>query len=420
MKIAIFSDNFHPELSGIADSTLETGTHLARRGHRVVFVAPRYGAKEYAVRGTAPEQPVPGPQAAVVRLPSFPFGGANGQGRVVLPFRRALRRLPFRPDIVHVNLPFGVGIEGLMTAHAFGVPLVGTDHTPIKEFVRYSPIRGSLVERCIVGFNARFYRRCDFVSSPCRVILDELGRRGLKAPVRKISNPIRYAEFAGAPDAAPMKKRFGFGPTTVLYAGRLAPEKHVDVVLRAVAEAVRLGTGVDLAIMGRGPQEDALRKLAAELGIGHLVHFLGFVPRESMPGIFAATEMFAVMSTAESQCMAAMNALAAGKPLIAADALGLGEYAREGRQTRVPPGSVAGAARAIVRLSGSPETRTACGKAGQEMVRAFAPETIAEEWESIYRQVAASYPLRSRSAGLPDVPASRPGFFGPRDNQCRC
>src|SRR3990167_10191588 len=113
MKIAVFSDLFHPELNGVSDSALATARQLALRGHEIRFYVPRYTAKDYAIANLPPIERDWGRGITIRRFFSLPYPTGTGQGRAVIPcgFRTiAIRQ--FHPDIIHVHLPFGVGLEG--------------------------------------------------------------------------------------------------------------------------------------------------------------------------------------------------------------------------------------------------------------------------------------------------------------------
>ena len=111
-------------------------------------------------------------------------------------------------------------------------------------------------------------------------------------------------------------------PFTVLYAGRLAEEKKIDIVIRAAAQARTMIPNIRVIIVGRGAYEAQLRSLVQELGMEHAVTFAGFVPSEHLASYYAKSDVFAIMSTAETQSIVAMQALACAIPVIAADAWG--------------------------------------------------------------------------------------------------
>ncbi|MEN9560861.1 MAG: hypothetical protein RIQ56_134, partial [Candidatus Parcubacteria bacterium] len=171
MRIAVFSDNFYPELSGIADSIMRSGIELARRGHSVAFYAPRYSAKNYQMVNRSHEEPRE-KRIEIRRFASFPYPTPTGQGRLVIPsgFRSiAIRR--FHPDVAHVHLPFGVGLEGLLATRLLRIPLIGTNHTPMSEFVRYSPFRGKQITAAILKYTVWFYNHCHYASAPSNPVL---------------------------------------------------------------------------------------------------------------------------------------------------------------------------------------------------------------------------------------------------------
>ncbi|MEK7110421.1 MAG: glycosyltransferase [Patescibacteria group bacterium] len=393
MRIAIFSDNFYPEISGIADSIIRTGRELIGRGHTIAFFAPRYSEKNFRAIGRSPHEIDLGPKGTVVRLASLSFPGATGQGRVVIPLG-ALRRKAIRsfcPDIIHVNLPFGVGLEGLWAARALGVPLVGTDHTPMAQFAHYSPIKAKWVERALVRYNAWFYGQCHYLTSPAKVILEELSRQGVTSPRQSLSNPIDTVAFRPVKDRRPGKRRFDLQPFTILYVGRVAAEKKIEIIIRAIAKAAPQIPNLGFAIVGRGPDEERLRKIADNLGVAHLVKFLGFLEAESLTAVYGACDAFAIMSTAETQSIVAMNAMAVGLPVMAAAACGLKEYVSKTTGIPIRPGDVEGLAEAILRLNAESKLREALGKAGRKFVEGFAPEAIAGKWEKIYETTIADY-----------------------------
>ena len=99
MRIAIFSDNFYPELSGISDSIITTARELARRGHVIRFFAPRYAPRDYRAVNLPPEEPALHERIGISRFASLPYGGPSGQARIVVPAGfRALRVREFAPE----------------------------------------------------------------------------------------------------------------------------------------------------------------------------------------------------------------------------------------------------------------------------------------------------------------------------------
>ena len=123
-------------------------------------------------------------------------------------------------------------------------------------------------------------------------------------------------------EPAPPAKRRGFLRRHWL--GVLAPVKHVDRLLRAVAEV----TGPRLVLVGDGPERPRLEALVAELGLADRVEFRGFVPEPA--ACFAGADLFALPSGAEACPLALLQAMSAGLPAVATRVGGIPDVVRDG------------------------------------------------------------------------------------------
>jgi glycosyltransferase involved in cell wall biosynthesis len=401
MKIAIFTDNFYPELSGITDSATMLGSALARRGHSVIFVVPSYSKKDYAKAKLLFHEGDYGANVTTIRLPSIAYPQSpTGQSRIVLPWGplgSAMSKLrKIKPDVIHTQSPFGAGIEALMVSKMLKIPLVGTNHTPIAEFMAYSPIHPKWFVEIFLRFYSWYYNRCQFVSAPCEALLDDMSKHGFKrtgSEREAISNPILLDSFLPAKNEAgriALKKRFGFSPHTVLYAGRLAEEKHISVIIKAIKLVEREIPDVVFAITGHGNAEAALKKLTAEIGLQDKVKFLGYVDFSEFPLVYQASDIFAVMSTAETQCISLMQAFSCGMPAVVARAWGLPEYTDERAGIIIKPGDADALAKNIIGLFKNPARMKEMGAAGNESVKKYSPSFIADKWEHVYSGVIKS------------------------------
>lgn len=386
MRIAMFSDNFYPELSGISDSIMTTGRELARRGHEIAYYAPHYSAKDYQAMHL-PNVTTIGPGTSIHRLPSMRFISGTGTSQAAIPLLASypsLRR--FNPDIIHFHHIFGAGLEAVFESRLLKKPLVETNHTPILEFFKYSPIQANWFKNVILHYDSWMYNRANFVSSPTRLIFESMKYTNSGIPHRAVSNPIDTDEFRPVEH----QKKNGH-PFTILYAGRLAEEKKIDVVIRAAALARKKIPAIRVIVVGRGAHEAPLRSLARELGMENCVTFTGFVPSAHLPRYYAQSDVFAIMSTAETQSIVAMQALACAIPVIAADAWGFKEYITPAVGFLVSPDDVDGVAEKIIYLHDHPRERIQMGNDGQRYVAQFSIATIATIWETIYKDVIARY-----------------------------
>ncbi len=391
MKIATFTDNFYPEISGISDSIIAFAREFSRRGHELVIYAPQYAARDYGRAGPETGEIKINERVKIRRLPSLPFPHSpTGQSRIVLPLLKAYFSLrQQRPDLIHSQSPFGSGWEALLAAKLLRLPLVGTNHTPIKEFMVYSGMNFPLAVRAMERYFVWYYNRTEFVTAPSGGILKEMVKAGLRRPRQAVSNPVDTRSFSPA-DAARkggLKKELGLGPRAMLYTGRLAPEKHVDVIIRAAALVKRELGEINLVITGRGLARPGLEKLASELDLSRNVKFLGMVAESFLPRIYQAADVFAVMSTAETQCLSLMHAFASGLPAVAARARALPEYIRRETGFLVAPGDYKALAEKIIWLFRHPPERAKMGRQAREYVQQFRVEKIADIWEKIYQDI---------------------------------
>lgn len=394
MRIAMFSDNFYPEISGISDSLVESARELAKLGHEIDFYVAKYTADDFAVANLPFKELDLGPKIRIHRLPCVAFPAPTNQGRAIIPtFLRWFSMRKNRPDIIHTHLFFGAGMEAFVASRALGVPLIGTSHTPITEFVRYSPLKGAFTETVASKFVAWYYNRCEYVTAPSQGILDEMKGAGFRRPSRPISNPIDLTNFfpASGQERTAAKAHFALSDFTVLYTGRLAEEKHIDVIVRAVAKAKERIPGIALAITGHGNAESSLRTFAASLSIAENVKFFGTLPIEEHARIYRAADVFAIASTAETQSLSLMKAMASGIPSIGVNARALPEYIRPDNGFIVEPGDSEAMAEKLVFLHDHPDKRTELGRSGIDLVSHFSPARIASEWEKLYKDVLIEY-----------------------------
>lgn len=390
MRIAMFSDNFYPEMSGISDSIIESVRELSKLGHQVDIYAAKYSPKNFATYNVPNEELDLGANVKIHRLSSFPYPAPTNQGRMVVPTSlRWLRVRKNRPDVIHVHDCFGVGITGVAAAYFLKIPLVGTNHTPITEFLKYGPMQNKFIDTVALSYVSWFYNHCDFVSAPCGAILTEMEANKFKKKHRVISNPVDLKNFfpVSAEEKKQIKKEFSLSDFTILYTGRLGVEKHIDVIIRAIAAASEKIPEINFAITGHGAAEKDLKKLAKEFGIEDKVKFFGTLPIDKHARIYKAADCFAIASTAEMQSLSLMKAFATGVPAIGVNAWALPEYINDKNGFIVEPGDFQKMAEKIVYLHDNPAAAQALGQGGLEMVKNFSPAQIAREWEKIYASV---------------------------------
>jgi glycosyltransferase involved in cell wall biosynthesis len=396
MRIAIFSDNFYPELSGISDSVISLAKNLAARGHVVNFYVPHYAPGDYAAANVPAREIALGPNVRVTRFASFPYGSTGtGHARLVIPIGiRAAVVARFHPDVVHTQQFFGVGLEGLFAARVLKKPLVGTNHTATKEFLRYSPVRSALLDKIMLGYVNWYYERCIVVTAPSQSVFDEMVAFGFNATHAQVMpNPIDTKTFRPLADVdrAAAKKKFGFNNTTIIHAGRLSDERKPEVVLEALAIIKKTVPTAMLAFAGKGTSEKKLRARAAALRIEDAVKFLGFLDQPTLNEAYNASEVFAIASTSDTQSLVMMQAMASGLPIVGVRARGLPEYINDRNGFLVEPDNARAMAEKTIPLLADPAVAKKLGASARTYAEQFSGAAIAERWEKIYEKAIKDY-----------------------------
>jgi glycosyltransferase involved in cell wall biosynthesis len=299
-RLALFTDSYAPQVNGVARSLVRLVDSLHQRGARV--------------RVVAPEDPV-GSRPEVIAWPSVPFW-AYPQLRLSAPqVGRALRILQrWKPDLVHVATPFGIGMAGRAAARALGIPLVTSYHTQLTDYAAH--YRLPITESAGWRYLRWFHNGGDRTYVPSSALLGDLRARGFERLAiwsrgvdRTVFHPRHRSEHLraelGAKEGSPL----------VVYVGRIASEKGIATLMSAAAIALGERPGAfTLALAGNGPMFDRCREVAPEG-----THLLGMLGGEALSRFYASADLFVFPSTTDTFGNVQLEAIASGVPVIAPD-----------------------------------------------------------------------------------------------------
>lgn len=373
----MFTDSYRPRVSGVVHSVAAVARALRERGHRVVVFAPNHPG----YRDQEPDV-VRLPSLANPRHPDFPL-----LVPLVPDLEARLRALGL--EVVHTHSPFAAG--RLAAAGRGRRPLVFTHHTLYEEYVHYAPwVPRSLARRWVRWHVVRFCNRCDAVVAPSRAVHDLLRARGVRSRVEVVPTAaLDLDALARIPPADPSERGIPRGTPVVLCAGRMAPEKSMEVVVEAFARTPSLQEA-RLVLAGGGPSLDGLRRLAARLGLDHRVTFLGPLPWEGVVAWMKAAQVFAFASRTETQGLVVAEALACGTPVVAVRAGGVAEVVDHGRTGLLTDPSPDSLGRAVALLLGDPRLRREMAERARQEAHRFSARHVAGCLEELYRSLLAA------------------------------
>jgi glycosyltransferase involved in cell wall biosynthesis len=228
-------------------------------------------------------------------------------------------------------------------------------------------------------YDLKYFRHCDHLVANTHDLVRAISAEHWP-PARVHYLPNFVEDFASA---APADLPAASGTPRLLAMGRLHPNKGFDVLLRAIALLPR----GHLYLAGAGPEEAALRALAAELGIMDRVSFLGW--RRDIGALLAAADMFICSSRHEPLGNIVLEAWSAAKPVIAAAAQGPSELISHGKDgVLVPREDAPALAATIASLAESPERAAALAAAGRAHFTAtFAEAPVIARWQRLLAEL---------------------------------
>ncbi len=365
MRIGFVTDTYEDGLGGGVVTAVRFVEAL-RRSHEVTVLA------------TGKPQPgkvvVPG-----FRLPlraqretRFTFGW---------PARAILEDTLASMDIVHVQLPFTLGFGAIRCARRLGLPAVAAFHVQPENVLLNLGLRSARLSRWLYRMLARhFFALADAVVCPTPFAAELLRAAGVTGPIEVVSNGA-----SPRPQREVLRRAAGSAePHLLLCVGRLAAEKRVDVVIESVTHS-RHRDRLRLVVAGAGPLELRLRRLAQRRGVP--VEF-GYVSQDRLAQLHDEARVFIHASEVELEGMAVVEAMAAGLPVLIADA-----PASAARRLAVDerflfrPGDPRDLAKRLDALLDSPDALAFGGRRNLEHAAALGFDDCVRRLEELYQRL---------------------------------
>ena len=312
MNIGIFTDAYYPQVSGVVTSTMILKSELIRLGHSVTIITVTHPEVEE--------------MEGIIRLPSIPFFLLPSQRVGVIYSRKIMNKIKkLDLDIIHTQTEFSMGIFGRIVAKRLDIPVVHTYHTMYEDYVHYVS-RGIMIKpasELAKKITKIYCRDCSAIIVPTIKVKDALWQYGLRRHIDVIPTGVNIEPFKRSNYNEQLindeKKSLGISETqqVVLFIGRLAKEKSVDVIINGMKELTKKTPNCKLLIVGDGPERENLQALSKELGIERTVVFAGEKPYADIGKYYQMGDVFVGASLTETQGLTFAEAMAAKIPVVA-------------------------------------------------------------------------------------------------------
>ncbi|MBR3357574.1 MAG: RecX family transcriptional regulator [Solobacterium sp.] len=319
MRIGLFSDTFPPQINGVANSTYILFEELKKHGHEVYVIT----------TATSRENTGWSEDHRILRFSGIKLKflyGYTMTGPFHLLARKKIEELKL--DLIHVQTEFGIGIFARLCAKELKIPLVSTYHTTYEDYTHYWNILhlesvDNVSKKAVAWLSRMYGDSTRHVIVPSEKTKELLTRYHVHSPMSVIPTGLMLDRFSPAhhdpKKTAEIRRMYDIGEndTLLIYVGRLAEEKSMDLVVKAFPLIHERAPHVKLLVVGGGPDLEPLRKLADKLGVSGIVRFAGPHPSEEVPDYYRAADAFISPSLSETQGMTFIEAMAAGLPLFA-------------------------------------------------------------------------------------------------------
>jgi glycogen(starch) synthase len=355
MRVLMISWEYPPVVvGGLGRHVHALSTELVAAGHEVVVLSRRPAGSDAQTHPTLDETADGVRVLAVAEDPAHleferdMVAWTLAMGHSLL--RAALTRLAgWRPDVVHAH-DWLVAHPAIAVADVLGVPLVATIHA--TEAGRYNGWLSSPLSRQVHSVEWWLANRADALITCSAAMRDEVAELFDvdAAPIAVLHNGITPRAWrAGPRRVAAARARYApRGEPLLLYFGRLEYEKGVQDLIAALPRIRRARPGTRVLVAGTGTAADMLLEAARTHRVLRSVAFLGHLPDDELVALLAAADAVVLPSRYEPFGIVALEAAAAGAPLVASTAGGLGEVVEDGATgVSFPPGDVAALARAV-------------------------------------------------------------------------
>ncbi len=320
VRIAYITETHPPEINGVSLTAARALAYLREAGHTVQLLRPRQEG-ETALRNANEWRSLGGP---IPMYGDLRYGLAlPSQLRRAWSQPRSRKATGFVPDLVHVATPGPLAWAALRAARSMGLPTSADFRTNFHAYSRHYGL--GWLEPVVLGYLRRLHAMADVNFVPTRPLARELAGHGFER-LAVVGRGVDAQRFDPRWRDAALRAAWGASDQApvLLYVGRLAAEKNVELALAAHRRLRERVPGARLVVVGDGP-------LSAQLQAAHPeVHFTGIQRDQALARHYASADLFLFPSLTDTFGNVTLEALASGLAVVAFDTAAAAEHVRDG------------------------------------------------------------------------------------------
>lgn len=316
MRIAVVTETWPPEVNGVALTLAKLVHGLCQRNHAVQLIRPRQDKNEMAlVQDDMSELLLTG-----LPIPRYP------QLKLGLPSKKALIRAwtLHRPDLVHIATEGPLGWSALQAARRLRLPVTSDFRTNFHSYSKHYGV--GWLRKPIVAYLRKFHNNTACTMVPTHLLKSELQKLGFDN-LRVVARGVDTGMFHPRHRSETLRQSWGADDNTLvlLSVGRLAPEKNLDLVVKAYQALRAAQRPVRLVFAGDGPYRTELQARCPD------AVFLGMCDHQTLSTVYPSADLFLFPSLTETFGNVTLEALACGTPVLAFDSAAASELVQANR-----------------------------------------------------------------------------------------
>lgn len=374
----MFTSAYPPSQGGLEASVYNLSKGLRDAGHEVFVFAPNYPNWEEKEKD-------------VFRYKTIPFSYNGFQYVIPIPSQSKIKEKvhSLNLDVIHSNHPFLVGNEALKYSQKLDIPIVMTYHSKYEDQFFYIPLIPEFMARRITKKVVHNYcRKCDAIIVPSLAIERIVIENKVKKPIYIIPSGINVDRFSQNTSRREfIRNKYNIKENEILLvtASRIAKEKNIDFLIRTFKLIRDSKKNVKFMIIGDGGVREEMEQTTKDLGLEDSAIFTGFLSTDDMPSYYQVGDIFVFASLTETQGLAAVEAMAAGLPVVAIKSSGIEDMVKNGNDGILTYNNEENFAENVIKLIENGDLRKKMSENAKMDSQEFSINTWIKKVDNLYR-----------------------------------